>query len=235
MNTANLFQNVSSASSILSTSSSSASCSLSSSPQQQNLMMMHTEPIYIKSASSISTESSPSPVASTTSSSSSSRSLINSNHQYDEHVSHYDQTYANGSNEANDANDVNDMNDVNDGYLDSSISDDLDNQNGNNISTCSASNVTGSSCGSKKKTRFFSDDVVHVLKRWFIENQDYPYPDDIMTNMLAKEANISAKQVKKWFANKRVRSNKCFKQAFKIKKEKRINNRRQTVTYFIVY
>lgn len=49
-------------------------------------------------------------------------------------------------------------------------------------------------------------------------NQDYPYPDENTTNLLAKEANISSKQVRKWFANKRVRSNKCVKQNSRSKK-----------------
>jgi hypothetical protein len=57
-----------------------------------------------------------------------------------------------------------------------------------------------------------------VLKKWFDVNQDYPYPDENTTNVLAKEANISSKQVRKWFANKRVRSNKCVKQNSRSKK-----------------
>lgn len=60
--------------------------------------------------------------------------------------------------------------------------------------------------------RFFPDHVVDILNKWFFANQEYPYPDENMTNILAREANISAKQVRKWFANKRVRSNKCYKQ-----------------------
>ena len=49
---------------------------------------------------------------------------------------------------------------------------------------------------------------------------DYPYPDDTTCLILAKEANISTKQVRKWFANKRVRSNRCFKQIYRNKKVK---------------
>jgi len=78
--------------------------------------------------------------------------------------------------------------------------------------------------------RFFPDGVVDILNKWFYENQNYPYPDENMTNILAKEANISAKQVRKWFANKRVRSNKCYKQTFRIRKDlQKVHiNRRQT-------
>lgn len=85
-------------------------------------------------------------------------------------------------------------------------------------------NVATNSCNSSssnsnnRANRFFPDQVVDILNRWFVENVDYPYPDEHMTHLLAKEANISAKQVRKWFANKRVRSNKCFKQTFKIKR-----------------
>ena len=79
--------------------------------------------------------------------------------------------------------------------------------------------------------RFFADGVVDILNKWFVDNQNYPYPDENMTNILAKEANISAKQVRKWFANKRVRSNKCCKQSIKPKKEPK--SRRQTVIIFI--
>lgn len=85
---------------------------------------------------------------------------------------------------------------------------------------------TGSSSSSARANRFFPDQVVDILNRWFVQNADYPYPDEHMTNVLAKEANISAKQVRKWFANKRVRSNKCFKQTFKAKKEAVANRAR---------
>ena len=80
--------------------------------------------------------------------------------------------------------------------------------------------------GTSRTNRFFPDTVVDILNKWFYENLDYPYPDESMTNVLAKEANISAKQVRKWFANKRVRSNKCYKQTFR-KKECRA--RKETV------
>jgi hypothetical protein len=86
----------------------------------------------------------------------------------------------------------------------------------NNNNNSNASNQSGS-----RVNRFFPDKVVDVLNKWFFENQEYPYPDDNMTNILAKEANISAKQVRKWFANKRVRSNKCFKQTCRTKKDRR--------------
>lgn len=90
----------------------------------------------------------------------------------------------------------------------------------------SPSTSSSSSSSSARANRFFPDQVVDILNRWFVQNADYPYPDEHMTNVLAKEANISAKQVRKWFANKRVRSNKCFKQTFKAKKEAVANRAR---------
>jgi len=136
----------------------------------------------------------------------------------------------------------------NDDYSDSSMSEDFDvpqngehtttsnnNNNSNEIntnikmemddSTMRTNGVNSSGNTSVNSTsrvnRFFPDKVVDVLNKWFFENQEYPYPDDNMTNFLAKEANISAKQVRKWFANKRVRSNKCFKQTCRTKKDRR--------------
>jgi hypothetical protein len=57
-----------------------------------------------------------------------------------------------------------------------------------------------------------------------MENKEYPYPDETTTNQLAKEADISAKQVKKWFANKRVRSQLCCKPVQRNRKKRRMPN-----------
>lgn len=106
----------------------------------------------------------------------------------------------------------------NDDYLDT-FSDDMDLNNSASVpSTTSPSkgqNSADNSSASARLNRFFPDTVVEILNKWFYENQEYPYPNESMTNMLAKEANISAKQVRKWFANKRVRSNKCYKLTFR--------------------
>ena len=108
-----------------------------------------------------------------------------------------------------------------DTFLDSSMSDDQEAQLSINH-PINTSNI--------RVNRFFPDGVVDILSKWFYENQSYPYPDENMTNYLAREASISAKQVRKWFANKRVRSNKCFKQTSRIKKEPNTDQvRRKTV------
>lgn len=74
-----------------------------------------------------------------------------------------------------------------------------------------------------KGTRFLSTKAVSMLNHWFQENRDYPYPDENTTDYLAKQADISAKQVKKWFANKRVRSQMCCK-SMNRNKRKFLNN-----------
>ena len=77
--------------------------------------------------------------------------------------------------------------------------------------------------------------AVNVLNHWFQSNRDYPYPDDERTEQLASEAGkhigerqtfksstnflgITQKQVKKWFANKRVRSQTCYKPLYRSRK-----------------
>ena len=80
---------------------------------------------------------------------------------------------------------------------------------------------------SYKTTRFLGSHAVSVLNKWFNENREYPYPDDAITDLLAQEANISSKQVKKWFANKRVRSQACFKPMHRARKRSSNNNNSQ--------
>jgi hypothetical protein len=81
--------------------------------------------------------------------------------------------------------------------------------------------------------RFLGSRAVAVLNHWFQSNRDYPYPDDERTDRLAREAGINSfsfltnsffeigitqKQVKKWFANKRVRSQMCYKPLYRSRK-----------------
>jgi hypothetical protein len=39
-----------------------------------------------------------------------------------------------------------------------------------------------------KATRFLGLRAVSILNKWFNENRDYPYPDETITDLLAKEA-----------------------------------------------
>ncbi|KAI3387325.1 hypothetical protein SNEBB_003848 [Seison nebaliae] len=58
----------------------------------------------------------------------------------------------------------------------------------------------------KNKSRFLDPDAIRILRKWYDENQSYPYPNEDVTNSLAKETDLKPKQVKKWFANRRVRT-----------------------------
>ncbi|CAF1098981.1 unnamed protein product [Adineta steineri] len=69
-----------------------------------------------------------------------------------------------------------------------------------------------------RNTRFLGSRAVSILNHWFQLNRDYPYPDDDRTDQLANEAGITQKQVKKWFANKRVRSQLCYKPLYRSRK-----------------
>ena len=184
-----------------SSSSSYSTNSLSISPENLQNMMINTNQIYL--TASAGSSSSPSSASSTASMSPlQDKVKSESHHQYHQY----------GSN-------------TSDQYLDMSMSEDLDSSNVNE----SSSQHTDKHSNMNKVNRFFADGVVDILNKWFVENQNYPYPDENMTNILAKMANISAKQVRKWFANKRVRSNKCVKQTVnKVKKEPK--SRRQTVS-----
>ncbi|CAF1049661.1 unnamed protein product [Didymodactylos carnosus] len=78
-----------------------------------------------------------------------------------------------------------------------------------------------------RNTRFLGSKAVAILDKWFHSNRDYPYPDDEKTEQLAFEAGITSKQVKKWFANKRVRSQSCYKPLYRSRKS-RINSYQPT-------
>ncbi|CAF2438281.1 unnamed protein product [Rotaria sp. Silwood2] len=78
-----------------------------------------------------------------------------------------------------------------------------------------------------RNTRFLGSRAVTVLNHWFQSNRDYPYPDDERTDRLAREAGITQKQVKKWFANKRVRSQMCYKPLYRSRKSRNLSSIRQ--------
>ncbi|CAF1089952.1 unnamed protein product [Rotaria sordida] len=78
-----------------------------------------------------------------------------------------------------------------------------------------------------RNTRFLGSRAVAVLNHWFQSNRDYPYPDDERTDRLAREAGITQKQVKKWFANKRVRSQMCYKPLYRSRKSRNLSSIRQ--------
>ena len=53
---------------------------------------------------------------------------------------------------------------------------------------------------------FLGKEAVEVLERWYNDNKVNPYPTETETNQLAEKSGLSLKQIKKWFANKRVRT-----------------------------
>ena len=54
--------------------------------------------------------------------------------------------------------------------------------------------------------RPLSAKAVKILDNWYSAHAKYPYPSSMETEDLAREGEISVAQVKKWLANKRVRS-----------------------------
>ena len=46
---------------------------------------------------------------------------------------------------------------------------------------------------------------ISIMERWYQQNEEHPYPNQDTTQLLATSGNISPEQVKKWFANRRLR------------------------------
>jgi len=49
-------------------------------------------------------------------------------------------------------------------------------------------------------------EAVRLMETWYNQNIDHPYPTPATIEVLAQTGNVGAEQVKKWFANKRNRS-----------------------------
>ena len=60
--------------------------------------------------------------------------------------------------------------------------------------------------GKGTKRKYLNQEAVFVLNAWYEQHFDHPYPEDDAVDTLASRAGISTSQVKKWMANKRVRS-----------------------------
>lgn len=59
----------------------------------------------------------------------------------------------------------------------------------------------------KTNRKFLSSKAVQLMERWYQENVHHPYPSDEVVSYFAEHGNITKTQVRKWMANKRVRSN----------------------------
>ena len=57
-----------------------------------------------------------------------------------------------------------------------------------------------------RRGRFLNNVAVQLMEEWYRANFDHPYPTDAVVQQLAGLGNITTNQVKKWMANKRVRS-----------------------------
>jgi hypothetical protein len=58
-----------------------------------------------------------------------------------------------------------------------------------------------------KSRKLLNPKAVQLMEQWYLENYDHPYPNLESIERLAAEGEIRVTQVKKWMANKRVRSN----------------------------
>ena len=50
-------------------------------------------------------------------------------------------------------------------------------------------------------------DAVKIFEEWYHQNLEHPYPSSAVYDLLAVKGGVSVEQVKKWFANKRNRTN----------------------------
>ena len=58
----------------------------------------------------------------------------------------------------------------------------------------------------ERKVGSFEPATVRLLETWYAANIRHPYPDDVTLAALATGGGISVKQVRKWLANRRVRT-----------------------------
>ena len=58
----------------------------------------------------------------------------------------------------------------------------------------------------KSKPNPLNSLAVRIMNNWYERNHENPYPSNETAEVIAKAGNITAEQVKKWFANKRMRS-----------------------------
>jgi hypothetical protein len=65
-------------------------------------------------------------------------------------------------------------------------------QKSSNSNTCGGGSSNDMDYGDdgQKGTRFLSTKAVSLLNKWFAENREYPYPDELTTDMLAREAGM---------------------------------------------
>ena len=57
-----------------------------------------------------------------------------------------------------------------------------------------------------RKPTSLSETAVRIMERWYERNVDHPYPSYDTAEVMARAGGIEVEQVKKWFANKRMRT-----------------------------
>ncbi|EPR79522.1 TALE homeodomain protein [Spraguea lophii 42_110] len=57
----------------------------------------------------------------------------------------------------------------------------------------------------KFKKNIFSREIIKILKKWFNENINYPYPSEIEKQNLSCVTGLTLTQIKNWFINARRR------------------------------
>ncbi|OQE22986.1 hypothetical protein PENSTE_c009G10185 [Penicillium steckii] len=72
----------------------------------------------------------------------------------------------------------------------------------------------------RKESKQFLRKGARVLREWFYQNQEYPYPSEAQRDQLSQETGFSQKRVSTWFANARRR------QKQKIQSSKQTSNSR---------
>lgn len=59
----------------------------------------------------------------------------------------------------------------------------------------------------RKQRASFPKKAILIMEDWYEKNVSHPYPDSITVELIAIQGGITGEQVKKWFGNKRNRSN----------------------------
>ncbi|XP_056015517.1 homeobox protein unc-62-like [Ostrea edulis] len=59
----------------------------------------------------------------------------------------------------------------------------------------------------RRRRTNFPKKSIEIMEDWYAKHLDHPYPDSFAINLIAFQGGITVEQVKKWFGNKRNRSN----------------------------
>ena len=67
-------------------------------------------------------------------------------------------------------------------------------------------NTSGTSSRKCNRRTRLTPTAISIMERWYQHNEEHPYPNQEATQLLATAGSISPEQVKKWFANRRLRN-----------------------------